>query len=345
MVDADAIRSEFPTNQYPDPQRSEKPFIDVAVYDNVTGNPTADRILNVSYDSNGPEDLGPDDRMWVDSQSDVDDDRHRILVLAERNIWNLSLPDRVAIMANTIDSNGANGVRVVLDVGETGMAWAKYVYADGSGANPAITYGSSIYQWPIGWPAGAPPPDPTNEISMAIFKTIAQNEGTYYGPGEASAAQTFLHTPDVAANKLVYVEFGPSDGSINFAGNNNFPIITGDDDLGTLAKEQPLFLVLDTRNAPDLDEALQITGNINFFGVICCNGGISIRGGAYVAGAVWSSETIEVKGTGGHGSMYGGGNSDEVRYNSAIIKKLQAAHTMSVNIVPNTWEEYTVPDA
>lgn len=338
-VDAGAIRGDFPTDQYRDPQRSATPFLDVSIYDNVTGNPSADRVQNVQYDANG------DQRMWVDSWSDVDDDRHRILILAERNIWNLNLPDGMAMMAETADGRGANGIRILLeDGGPLGMAWAKYVYANGSGVNPAVTYGAGTYQWPTNWPTGLPVPDPTDEAHMAVFKTVAQNAGTYYGPGQASAAQTLLNTPNVAANKIVYVEFGPSDNEIRFSSNASYPIITGDDDDGTLAREQPLFLVLDTRNAPDLDYGLVITGNINFYGVICCNGSISIRGGAFVAGAVWASDVIECKGTGGHGSMHGGGNMDEIRYDASIINKLETAHTMSVNIVPNTWEEYTVSE-
>ena len=73
-------------------------FIDVRVYDNVDADghtttvpypdaPTWDSNLNP--DPNKPP---GDGRMFVDSSSNVDNDRHRIIVLAQRETWNLSLP-------------------------------------------------------------------------------------------------------------------------------------------------------------------------------------------------------------------------------------------------------------
>ena len=39
----------------------------------------------------------------------------------------------------------------------------------------------------------------------------------------------------------------------------------------------------------------------------------------------------------------GTGSSGEINYNEKVIANINAQYTISVNIVPNTWEEYTLP--
>ena len=98
------------TTQFPDPSHGE--FINAITYDNTADNPTSVEGNRKSYDSNR------DDIMWIDSEADVDNDRHRILVLVKRLKIPVELPD-VALVANTAGGNG-QGLDVSVDPDYTG---------------------------------------------------------------------------------------------------------------------------------------------------------------------------------------------------------------------------------
>jgi hypothetical protein len=104
-------------------------------------------------------------------------------------------------------------------------------------------------------------------------------------------------------------------------------IIAGDSQLGS--RENPIVLILDAPGISGLD----FRGTADFYGIILSTGSLEIRGTSSFWGQVLARETIDSK---------GGGSSPEINYNLDVIKKINQTYTISVSIVPNTWEEYTV---
>ncbi len=104
-VSGSAMRGEFSTTDFRNPSRSAaSTFSTVSVYDDRPGRGRTRRTPTTHNGNN---------LMWVDSSANVDDDRHRILVLAERHTWNLSFPF-IAMYAATVGANG-RGLRVAVD--------------------------------------------------------------------------------------------------------------------------------------------------------------------------------------------------------------------------------------
>ena len=96
-----------------------------------------------------PHDSNRDDIMWVDSEADVDNDRHRILVLVTRLKIPVELPD-VALVANTAGGNG-QGLDVSVDPDYTGSipevngaTGAAVVYTGKGTFNKDVSPGANI---------------------------------------------------------------------------------------------------------------------------------------------------------------------------------------------------------
>ncbi|MCZ7661925.1 MAG: hypothetical protein M5U22_02765 [Thermoleophilia bacterium] len=300
-VDETAMRADFDAQQFRDPARSPADeFIQVAIYDNSAGSP--------DYDANG------DGKMYVDSEANVDDDRHRIIILAERKTWQLNFP-LVALYANVVGSNG-KGLEVRVDPAQTeplpGGTYVAAYYNGETGKGIDLPADGSV----------APNPDSSktfdelvNSGLMGALKSIATSENTYFT--NASAAQTFLLSAD-APGSIIYLE---TTSAVEIAGNTQ---------IGT--PENPVVLVIDANGS---DVGLDFRGTADFYGIVVIKGNPIIRGTSSFYGSFLASGAIDNKGN---------GSVPEIRYNGNIIKTINRAYTMSVNIVPNTWEEYTVPD-
>ena len=153
------------TKEFPDPSHGQ--FIEAVTYDNTPDNPTSDPSKRVTYDSNG------DDKMWIDSEGDVDNARHRILVLAERLKLPVEIPD-VALVANTAGGNG-QGLDVSVDPdyhGSIPAGGALAVYTGKGTFNKDVCPGADISVVTV----------PTNPFSdyvpdslIGILKRMAQN--------------------------------------------------------------------------------------------------------------------------------------------------------------------------
>lgn len=107
-----------------DPSRSSPTeFIEVTVYDNsdslgrTVTVPPENHAQRVYYDANLNDDgtVG-DGKMFIDATADVDDDRHRILILAERHRWDITFTPGLALWASMVDSNG-QGLEVLIESG------------------------------------------------------------------------------------------------------------------------------------------------------------------------------------------------------------------------------------
>jgi hypothetical protein len=283
-------------------------FIDVMVYDNVDADGVDTSVPYPeapSWDSNG------DGRMFVDSRANVDNDRHRIVILAERHIWEFNIPGR-AMFASSAGANG-QGLRVYMDPlspAPPGPVLASWITEFGKG----VETGTGIT--PDG-PGSAITFDqilPPQYINALLG--IAQNQGTYFTTG--ADATTFL-TSGNAGGKIVYVKAASA------------LTIGGSSQMGT--RTNPIVLIVD---APG-DNVIDWRGTADFYGIVIVLGNALIRGTTTIWGACLTSGLLEGKGA---------GSSPEIAFNQNVINLVNHQYIMSVNIVPNTWEEYTIsPDA
>lgn len=295
-----------------DPSRSDvTDFLQVAVYDNVdaaTGETTSVADPSApSWDSN------EDGRMFVDASSNVDDDRHRILILAERQTWLLDFPATLALWASVVDSNG-QGLEVRVEDPDP-LPYDPYVFYDvhdvlhkkideGAGVDPAPT--STSFN------------EVVSESLRTALEGIARGMGTYFeGPSADTEASTFLGSGE-ANGKVVYVR---ADTAVTISGNTQ---------IGT--EDDPVVVVIDT---PDGSEnTWNMKGTADFFGILVTVGDSILRGTCGIHGAMYCSGQLANKGNGASG---------EINYNQKCISNINGQYVISVNIVPNTWEEYTLP--
>lgn len=301
-VDETALRADFDATQFRDPTRSPAgDFINIEIRDNsgTVFDPTA-----LPYDANG------DDKVYVASEANVDDDRHRIIILAERNSWNLSFP-LIAMYTSSFDANG-QGLDISIDPQQTEplpLNGTVPAYYNSQVGKKSLDLGANVV---------ANPSDPGSFDSwvgtalMGALKGIAQAEGTYFT--NATTANTFLLSA-AAPGKITYLE---TTGAVEIGGSAAIG-----------SRTNPVVLVIDANGQ---DVGLDFKGTADFFGIVVVKGNPFIRGTASIWGSFIASGLLTNKGN---------GSSPEINYNGNVIKQINRAYTISVNIVPNTWEEYT----
>jgi hypothetical protein len=287
-----------------DPTRSSPgEYLQVEVYDNsvdgatVTVPPVQEDW--VRWDANA------DGMMFVDASSNVDDDRHRILLLAERQKWELSFPIGTTLYANAVAANG-QGLDIQIEDGGPPVYYDVHD-VQGKGLN----LGEGIEPLPSSTDFGTI----ITDALLRALEGLAVQKGTYFTTG--AAAQTFL-TSGNAGGSVVYVR---STSAVNIAGNSQ---------IGSEAA--PVVVVIDT---PDGSvNGWDMKGSADFYGVLVVMGNTTLRGTCSTHGAIFCSGTLDNKGN---------GSSPELYYNYTVISSLNRQYVLSVNIVPNTWEEYTIP--
>lgn len=288
--------------------RNPAEFLEVKLYDNVnsvTGQTTAVADMNApAWDSNG------DGKMFVDSTANVDNNRHRILVLAERQKWLLSFPATLALWAGVVDSNG-QGLEIKI---EDGTPPIYYDVHDVLRKNLDPKPPDQVLQVPS-------PTDFESVVStqtrMALAK-IAQDDGTYFsGTNAAASASAFLAS-------------GKANGRVVYVKSSTAVVLAGSTQVGTV--DEPVVIVIDT---PDgTTNVWDFRGTGDFYGIMVVVGNSTLRGTCGMHGAMYVSGMLSNKGN---------GSSGEINYNQKCINNINGQYTVSVNIVPNTWEEYTLP--
>ncbi|HLA81591.1 MAG TPA: hypothetical protein VJP78_08250, partial [Thermoleophilia bacterium] len=210
--------------------------------------------------------------------------------------------------ANLVDSNGQG-----LEVGVENPNPAPeipYAYYDVHDAqHKGVDEGYAI----------ATAPSPTtfdgviNQALQNALEGIALGQDTYFE--SASAASDFLAS-------------GQANGKIVYLRSNTAVTINANTQVGTV--EQPVVVVIDT---PDGSvNGWDMGGTADFYGVLIVLGDTELRGTCAAHGAVYVKGTI---------SNMGNGSSGEINYNEDVINNINGQYVISVNIVPNTWEEYT----
>ncbi len=286
-----------------DPTRSDPTeFIQVSVYDNTDD--VADPTAPV-WDANG------DGKMFVDATSNVGDDRHRIIILAQRQDWPLTFQGH-ALVADTVDSNG-QGLWVGIEEGDESQVLVDVQ----DSLHKGVTTDPDD-------PRVVQAPNPTtfeaivNDAMTNALYTIAVSQHTYFeGANAGSLASAFLQTT-ACRGKVVWVA---SDDPVSLSGSNQ---------IGTV--DEPVIVVIDTPDG-SINE-WDMKGNADFFGIVIVLGNATLRGSCAIHGAIYCGGTVLNKGVGSCGEIY---------WNSRVIYNLNHQYVISVNQVPNTWEEYTLP--
>lgn len=296
-----------------DPSRSDPAeFIQVRMYDNVDVNGLTTTVAYPdapTWDSNG------DGLMFVDSSANVDDDRHRILILAQRQSWNLTFPN-VAMYAANAGGNGSIGLRLrinyapdiddLVQVNISNDLIKKGIWLDDLD-DP---------RWAPDYPESSATFDSVvNDALLRSLKGIASNQGSYFT--DVTEAQNFLYS-GAAGAKVVYIE---SSTAVN---------LTGTAQIGSI--EEPVVVVIDTPEGTN--NGWDQRGTVDFFGAVVVRGNIEVRGTSGVFGGMIASGDIESRGL---------GTTWEINYDQRIFDAINGQYVISVNIVPNTWEEYTLP--
>jgi hypothetical protein len=288
-------------------------FIQVAVYDNHDSRDSAHPKSVVSVPPDPAyrlySDSNADGKMFVDASSNVDNDRHRILVQVERQRYPVNLPG-YGLLANIISSNG-QGLEIGIEDGTSCLV--------GTTVNPqgkGIDYDPTKVTLNVG-PSYSFDNYITEQVKVALCQA-AKSQESYFDStnGGASAANDLLASGN-ANGKVVYVK--STTGGVTVGGNSQ---------IGTVAK--PVVVVIDTPDGSSNDWDMK--GNADFYGVVIVLGNAMLRGTCSIHGAVYCRGTVENKGNGSSGEIY---------YNQTIIYNINHMCVISVNIVTNTWEEYT----
>jgi hypothetical protein len=292
---------------YDSTNSSPSEFLRVVVYDNseadkptevVTEPPAVEK--RVFWDANG------DGKMFVDATSDVQDDRHRILLLAERQVWNLYFPVGMALYANQVAANG-QGYDIQIEDGPSTVFYDVHD-VQGKGINAGVGV--------------SPLPTPSTfdqvitESLIHALEGLAVQKGTYFT--DDGAAETFL-TSGNAGGSVVYVK---SASAVEISANTQ---------IGSV--DAPVVVIIDT---PDGSvNGWDMRGSADFWGILVVLGDTTLRGTCSTHGALFCSGTLDNKGNGSAAELY---------YNSTVIQNINRQYVLSVNIVANTWEEYTLPE-
>lgn len=302
----------------------DDPSVQVDVYDNsyeqsegvyvtVENAPTSDKWI--LWDANG------DGKMYVDSTSEVQGNTHRILLLAERQTWNLYFPVTMALRAGSVDSN-AQGVGIQVEVPNPDEPIIYYDVND--------TEGKGIDEF-----EGVAALDTHTDFNELITDTlinalegIAKQKGTYFeddpvaGKTGGELAQAFLTTTDpidgssIACGAVVYVK-------------SAYPVNIGSGiEIGS--EEFPTVVVIDS---PNNDHTWDMDGNAEFYGILVVLGeSADMAGTCSIHGAVYVEGTLDNSGN---------GKFEEIQYNYTVISAINRQYVLSVNVVSNSWEEYT----
>lgn len=303
-----------------DPSHSDiSEFVQVTLFDNSASGVTvsvppaeADRV---AYDAN------LDGMMFVEATANVDDDRHRILIMAERQTWGLDF-DTYAMYATSLTSNTIFDVGVDYDedLGEWLSADDMYCGAADI-TNRDIEYNDGVEPTP----GTAEFDNIISDAKINALLGLAKSQGTYFDDDDPDArpvseADDFLTSDSDQENgAVVYIK---SDSAVSIAGNNQVG-----------SESDPVVVIIDT---PDgTENGWDMTGTADFWGILIVLGDSTLKGTCSIHGSLYCEGSLVNKGN---------GHDYEVYYNERVRTNVNFGHTLSVNIVPNSWEEYTVAD-
>ena len=323
----------FPdTREFPEPTHGQ--FIEVITYDdteyeNPDINPTTDVDERVPYDLNNNK------VMWIDAQAVVDNARHRILLKVERLTMPVEIPD-MALAANKAGGvSTAHGLHVEVDpdyhgtipVDDRGTSdpsddiYGAQVCTGGvpDGLNP-VNPDTGIY---VQETDGNPFSDYVPNSLIGILEEMAKSAKpeSYFDDSDGEAVvESFIVNPATGPGSITY--FKTNDCDIKLSGKK--------EEVGT--PESPIVLVIDARGASG-DTTVELAGNGDFHGVLIVLGNVELKGTSrQPIGCVLCEGSVVAKG------------GPAILYNGDYIRTINQMHTLSVAMVPNTWEEYTIAE-
>jgi hypothetical protein len=296
-------------------------LLQVTIYDNVdpaTGQTTS--VANPAapkWDSNdnGPGKAKGDGKMFIDSTAYVGNDRHRIIVLAEKQKWNFNFPAPLALWAGVVDSNG-QGLEISVEYTDDPSKPVLYDVHDSQ--HKGLDISAGVQQTPQSGNFASV----CSDKQLVELEKAARDRQTYFeGTAGAAAASAFLDS-GAARGAIVYVK---ADTGIT---------LSGDKQIGT--EDEPVVVIIDSRNAPaGTVNTWDMKGTADLYGILVTVGDSTLRGTCSVHGAMYVSGKLD---------NMGNGNCGEIQYNQKCIANINRQFVISVNLVPNTWEEYTLPN-
>jgi len=299
-----------------DPTKSSpSEFIQVSVYDNSIWDEGTGSYVEVteppSLDKRIYWDALADNTMYVDATSNVDDNHHRILLKAERQPWNLEFPVEIALRSTVVDSN-AQGFGIEIEVPPPGTSQVLYDVETIAGKGLEIDDPANVI----------PNPDDPIEFGqvitenlLAALESIARQKGTYF-ESDALAEDYVEKYATELGGKVIYVR-----------SNNPVEIATSED---IASVDKPVVVVIDTPE--NTENSWDMSGGTMMYGILVVLGNGELSGTPSVHGAMYVEGTL---------LNSGNGEAQELAYNYDVIRNIRRQYTTSVNIVANTWEEYT----
>lgn len=287
-------------------------FIQLSVYDNslkstgatVSGAPVPTERVN--WDSNR------DGLMFVDATANVGDDRHRILIMAQRQYYPVLFSANLALYAGA--TSGNPGIRVLNAPGSSGFYDVDSAYE----SNPVNDKVKKSDDPCLPWPNGHQLFEDVVPTSTSIgLEQIARANNTYFT--SADEAKAFFQTAGPDGRSL-------ADGQVIYVKSNTAVSITGNTEVGSVA--HPTVVVFDT---PDGSQnVFGAGGTTGFTGVVICLGNTDLWGTSGIRGSLFCKGNVHQSGL---------GTNAEITYDQDVLNNLNTEHTISVSIVPNTWEE------
>ncbi len=301
-----------------DPTRSAaSDFLQVAIYDNVDSKGQTTTVADPdapTWDSN------KDGKMFVDATANVGDDRHRILIMAERQQWQLSFPAALALWSGSVDSNG-QGFQLSIEKGTPPIYYDVHD-SQHKGVDP-VPPSDVLAATPTDWENVV-----STQTQQALMK-IAQDEHSYFAPETLPVTIDGQSYSTVTSAATAFLLSGDANGKVVYIKSATAVVIEGDKQVGT--EEEPVVVVFDTPTGTE--NVWDFRGTADFWGIMVTIGNNTLRGTCAMHGAMFCKGAIANKGN---------GSVAELLYNQDVINNINGQYVIDVNLVPNTWEEYTL---
>ena len=301
---------ELPAAGYPTP-----PPPIVEFYDNTGAGGT---LGTDAWDKDG------DGRLWVEATATTIKRTTRVRVLVERVMVNLGLLDNIAVWTpGMLDSqSAASSVSYeVLGPGATRAIVEYNTLASGSRPFDPLTVKEIT-----------PATDANLLISPELLGYFRAEAERVNRVGEAKLYTSLPNGTNFTG--LVYLDSGAASSSRQLPATQNVDLGTGGgsslvlngDGVGANAK--PGVLIFDAKD-------VNLTGNVDFYGLIYCSGAIKIASGIRIHGMVLAGNINVPVGTRAVTLL----GTQNVLYNNNVRANLDRQYSISVHMVANTWRE------
>lgn len=326
-LNADLIRSQFPTDEFPN---TTGDFVSAVYYDDADTNGDGKIDVNdAHWDSNGNR------FMFVEAQGKVGDRETRFQAKVERTFVDTTFPHGIAVYdGGGMDTNGG-GNNPKITIYNSG-GWDVSGYVNGVPSDPEVFQSTINAVYPNIPELHELLPDATIRQIIAMAQGMAggSNSGTQYYDCTSSNPNGPDEVPTNAEMQGVCVMRVPDGTTVQIGGGVN--MAQGPHAVPQASDEPGILIILgpepvppaaaDTNTGPLI--RIDMANNDRFYGVFITDGQLNFAHGtpAFFGMAVFKSY-MDMRGTA------------DIKYDDSAISKLMDKWTLSVRLVPNTWRE------